>query len=351
VHNNALAPHISRAKVNVMDIRVLYTIVAIAEHGSFLAASRALNLSPAAVSLHVKIIEDELGETLFDRSVRPPVLTDAGRRTLERARRVLQEWEKLGENGSSEVAGMLALGAVPTAVAGLLAPALARLRALRPHLRFTLTTDYAEELEERLTRGMVDAALTIQPTSPPLGLRFTPVLVEPFQVVAPMGTPGERDADLLTALPFIRFRRHAWIAHLIEQELSRRRLRLDAAMEVDTLTGVLALVQAELGVSILPAGQIDAYQAARLRTLPFGDPPVSRTVGLLRRPDHAKAPQIEEFLSAVQATVAGAPRPTVSPDLRQGGESEAVDPGGGEGEGEQVSEVHTEHETTDGKLE
>ena len=73
-----------------MDIRVLYTIVAIAEHGSFLAASRALSLSPAAVSLHVKIIEDELGEILFDRSVRPPVLTDAGRRTLERARRVLR---------------------------------------------------------------------------------------------------------------------------------------------------------------------------------------------------------------------------------------------------------------------
>jgi DNA-binding transcriptional LysR family regulator len=348
---NTFARHISRAKVNLMDIRVLYTIVAIAEHGSFLAASRALNLSPAAVSLHVKIIEDELGETLFDRSVRPPVLTDAGRRTLERARRVLSEWEKLGENGPTEVAGMLALGAVPTAVAGLLAPALARLRTLRPHLRVTLTTDYAEELEDRLTRGMLDAALTIQPTSPPLGLRFTPVLVEPFHVVAPTGTPGEIDTELLTALPYIRFRRHAWIAHLIEQELTRRRLRLDAAMEIDTLTGVLALVQSELGVSILPAGQIDAYQATRLRTLPFGDPPVSRTVGLLRRPDHPKAPQIEEFLSALQATVAGAPEPSEAAASAQAGEDEPVDPGHGEREPEQVAEVDPEHETTDRNLE
>jgi len=334
-----------------MDIRVLYTIVAIAEHGSFLAASRALNLSPAAVSLHVKIIEDELGETLFDRSVRPPVLTDAGRRTLERARRVLEEWEKLGENGPSEVAGMLALGAVPTAVAGLLAPALARLRTMRPHLRVTLTTDHAEELEDRLTRGMIDAAVTIQPTSPPIGLRFTPVLVEPFQVVAPLGAPGEKDTELLTSLPYIRFRRHAWIAHLIEQELSKRRIRLDAAMEVDTLLGALSLVQAELGASILPASQIDAYHATQLRTVPFGDPPVSRTIGLLRRSEHPKSPQIEEFLSALQGSIAGAPEPSRAAPSAEAGEHETVNAGHGERETEQIAQVHPEHETTDGNLE
>jgi len=335
-----------------MDIRVLYTIVAIAEHGSFLAASRALNLSPAAVSLHVKIIEDELGETLFDRSVRPPVLTDAGRRTLERARRVLEEWEKLGENGPSEVAGVLSLGAVPTAVAGLLAPALARLRKLRPQLRVTLTTDHAEDLEDRLTRGMIDAAVTIQPTSPPVGLRFTPVLVEPFEVVAPMTVAGTTDAELLTALPYVRFRRHAWIAHLVEQEVSRRRLRLDATIEVDTLLGALALVEAEIGVSILPASQIEAYHATHLRTVPFGEPPVSRTVGLLRRSEHPKSPQIEELLAILQASVAGAPEPTPpAPSSAEAGEDEAVNAGGGEREAEEVAQVHPEHETTHGNLE
>lgn len=334
-----------------MDIRVLYTIVAIAEHGSFLAASRALNLSPAAVSLHVKIIEDELGETLFDRSVRPPVLTDAGRRTLERARRVLEEWEKLGENGPGEVAGVLSLGAVPTAVAGLLAPALARLRKLRPQLRVTLATDHAEDLEDRLTRGMIDAAVTIQPTSPPVGLRFTPVLVEPFQVVAPMTASGETDTDLLTALPYIRFRRHAWIAHLVEQELSRRRMRLDAAVEVDTLLGALALVEAEIGVSILPASQIEAYHASRLRTVPFGDPPVSRTVGLLRRSEHPKSAQIEEFLSALQGTIAGASQPHPTTPSAESGQHDPVHTGGGEREAEEVAQVHPEHETTGGNLE
>mgnify|MGYP006281620893 CR=1 FL=1 len=314
-----------------MDIRVLYTIVAIAEHGSFLAASRSLNLSPAAVSLHVKIIEDELGETLFDRSVRPPVLTDAGRRTLDRARRVLEEWERLGDGAPSDVTGVLALGVMPTAVAGLLAPALRRLRDLRPQLRVTVTTDDAEAVEERLARGMVDAGLTIQPSSPAFGMRFTPVRAETFEVVAPAAAAGEDDAAVLAALPFIRFSRHAWIAHAIDHELSRRRLRLHTTMEIDTLAGVLAMVREGLGASIVPASSLESQDVRPLRRVPFGQPVVSRTIGVLMRPDNPKSPQVEELLSALRAVTASPQEP----------ENQAVDGGAGESETGEKAQVDT----------
>ena len=325
-----------------MDIRVLYTIVAIAEHGSFLAASRALSLSPAAVSLHVKIIEEELGATLFDRSVRPPVLTDAGRRTLERARRVLAAWEELGDNGPNDVTGALTVGAVPTAVAPILAPGLAELHRCRPHLRVSLTTGYAEELEERLSRGMIDAALTMQPSPPPVGFRFAPVVAETFQVVAPAGTAGDDDAALLQSLPYIRFRGHAWIAQLIDQELNRRRLPLEAAMEIDTLSGVLALVEAGLGVSIVPERRLGRETDGRLRALPFGRPAVARMLGLLWRPDQPKAPQITELLQALLAVTG------TSADHRQ---DERVDRGDTDGEAREVAEIHPEHEPADGHVE
>lgn len=325
-----------------MDIRVLYTIVAIAEHGSFLAASRALGLSPAAVSLHVKIIEEELATTLFDRSVRPPVLTEAGRRTLERARRVLAAWEELGDQGSNELSGILSIGAVPTVIAPLVAPALADLRGRRPHLRVSVTTNDAEELEERLARGMIDAALTMRPNSPPLGFRFAPIMVETFKVVAPADSVGETDADLLQSLPFIRYRRHAWMAQLIDQELTRRRLHVEPAMEIDTLSGVLALVAAGLGVSVLPERQIDADGGSRLRTLPFGQPAVSRTVGLVWRPDQPKAPQIAELTDALLAVTGGS---------RDDGQKERVDGGDADGEAQEVAEIDAEHEPADGNVE
>ena len=61
-----------------MSLTALRTLVAIAEHGSFAAAARALHLSQSAISTHMKALEAELETTLFDRTKRPPVLNEAG---------------------------------------------------------------------------------------------------------------------------------------------------------------------------------------------------------------------------------------------------------------------------------
>ncbi|MFW5680917.1 MAG: LysR family transcriptional regulator [Pseudomonadota bacterium] len=323
-----------------MDIKALKTLVTIAEHGSFLAASRALGLSPAAISLHIKTLEEELGDLLFDRSVRPPILTEKGRRTLSGARRVLEAWEQLGQQEPAEIGGLLELGAVPTAIAGLLAGALADLRRRRPGLRVRLTTAFSEELEERVTRGTLDAALMMRPSAAPLGLIFVPVLVEPFHVVAPRDEEVRSDAELLGALPYIRFRRHAWIAGLIEAELAARRIKVDPAMEIDSLSGVLALVEAGLGTSILPASQLRSTVSPGIRSVPFGSPPLTRELGVLQRPDHPRAPQLRELLTALQQT-AKALAVRSSP---RGGKPKRVEDGDGQRQDEQEDQVHADYQ-------
>ncbi len=317
-----------------MDIKALRTLIAIAEQGSFLAASRALGLSPAAISLHIKTLEEELGDQLFDRSVRPPVLTEKGRRTLTRARRVLVAWEQLGDNEPAEVGGLLELGAVPTAVAGLLASALANLRRRRPLLRVRLTTAYSEELEDRVTRGTLDAAVMMRPGAPPLGLNFVQVLVEPFHVVAPANAGEADDVALLRSLPYIRFRRQAWAAGLIEAALERRSLKVEPAMEIDSLSGVLALVEAGLGVAVLPASQLRTAGNG-VRSVAFGDPPLTRELGLLHRHDHPRAPQVQELVAALHAT---------APASRQGGKPKRMGRGQRERQREHEYEVHAEDE-------
>lgn len=288
-----------------MDIKGLYTFVAIAEHGSFLAASRALGLSPAAVSLHVKVLEEELGDQLFDRSVRPPVLTDHGRRSLEQARRVVAAWEQLGRHEPPEVGGVLEIGAVPTAVASIVAGGLAELRARHARLVVRLATGASEELEDRVTRGTLDAAVMMPPTVPSLGLTYVPIVREPFVVVAPAGTPAGSDIACLQALPYVRFRRHSSIARVVEGALERRGVRLEPQMEIDSAAGVLALVEAGLGVSILPASQVPAGVAAAISSRPFGEPAVERTLGLLHRPDHPRGPQLQKLMAALRAASAG----------------------------------------------
>lgn len=120
-----------------MSLKALRTLVAIAQYGSFARAAEAVCLTQSAVSLHVRSLEEDFKVSLFDRSRRIPVLTEAGHRAVEQARDILAQYDgiaaELGEGG--ELAGRLRIGAIQTALAGVLPAALAALRRAHPRLR------------------------------------------------------------------------------------------------------------------------------------------------------------------------------------------------------------------------
>ena len=76
-----------------MDLRQLNTLIAIADHGSFSAAARALYTVQSNVSAHISRLEKELGATLIDRQTGR--MTEDGNRVLERARRIMHEMDDI----------------------------------------------------------------------------------------------------------------------------------------------------------------------------------------------------------------------------------------------------------------
>ncbi|MFP5489703.1 MAG: LysR family transcriptional regulator, partial [Acidimicrobiia bacterium] len=82
-----------------MDVRQLAAIVAVADHGTFSAAARALYTVQSNVSGHVAKLERELGVTLVDRA--NGSLTEEGERVVERARRVLHEIDDIAADIAS----------------------------------------------------------------------------------------------------------------------------------------------------------------------------------------------------------------------------------------------------------
>jgi len=80
----------------------LAIFAAVADQGSFIAASRRIGRSPTAVSRAVAALEDELGTQLFTRSTRANALTKAGEAYLEQARRVLAEYAGLRETAGAQ---------------------------------------------------------------------------------------------------------------------------------------------------------------------------------------------------------------------------------------------------------
>ncbi len=74
-----------------LEVRHLKLVATVAEEGSITRASNHLHLTQSALSHQLRDIEEKLGVTLFQRTARRMLLTPAGQRLLESARRVLQE--------------------------------------------------------------------------------------------------------------------------------------------------------------------------------------------------------------------------------------------------------------------
>ncbi|MDY4387382.1 LysR family transcriptional regulator [Pectobacterium aroidearum] len=275
-----------------MSLKALRTLVAIAQYGSFARAAEAVCLTQSAVSLHVRSLEEDFNVLLFDRSRRVPVLTEAGHRAVEQARDILAQYDgiaaELGEGG--ELAGRLRVGAIQTALAGVLPAALAALRRAHPRLRVLVNSGMSAELAIRIDAGELDAAVTTEPVKPyPTGLVSTPLYQEGFWIVAPSVLASLDARQLLQEHPFIRFDRRAWAGRTIDRELRRQRLRVQTDMELDSQEAIVQMVASGLGVAVIPLSERETACLDNLTCIPFGEPQQQRRVVLLEREDRPAA--------------------------------------------------------------
>jgi len=265
-----------------MDVKTLYTLTAVADRGSFAEAGNAIGLSLSAVSMQMRALEEELGVTLFDRSRRPPVLTDSGLALTHRARELIAHWESMSAALKRDAAvGLLKLGSVHTCVSGVLPLALKRMQQQGHRVDIHLTTGLTHELERAVHHRQLDAAIVTEPESLRSDLEFLPFADEPYVVITHRSTPGETDEEVLQSTPYVRFNRAARVGYLIHEEMMRRRIDVRSVMEIDNLEGVIAMVANGLGSSVVPAREVKNEFPASIRSIPFGSPPLTRRLGVL----------------------------------------------------------------------
>jgi DNA-binding transcriptional LysR family regulator len=290
-----------------VSIRHLRTLLAIAEHGSFAAAAREVHLTQSAVSMQMKALEAELGIELFDRSTRPPVLTDAARRLVAGAQELVSDYERLlgPKSQDGAVEGHLRLGAVPSMITGLLPRAMAALRRRHPGLHVEIAMALSAELVARLERGKLDAAIVSELARVPDGFVWSPFVREPLVLIAPPGAPERSAKELLAAHPFIRYTRQAWVGRLIDGLMRQRRIKVRESMTLDTLEAVTAMVSHGLGVSIVPQRGQGVPLPFPVRAVALPKPAVHRMVGLLRKEGHRKAALSDALLAELTTLAAG----------------------------------------------
>lgn len=285
-----------------MDVKSLYTLIAIADRGSFAEAGQVIGLSLSAVSSQMKLLEDELGIQIFDRKRRPPVLTENGLALTARARDLIAHWESMSAALKRDAsAGLLKVGAVHDTLVGVLPLALKYLQQQDQAIDIHLTTGLTYELEKTLYHRQIDAAVVTEPESIRSEFDFFPFSNEPFVVITYQDTSGKTDKQLLESTPYVRFNRTARLGHMIHDEITRRKINVRTVMEIDTLDGVIAMVAHGLGSAVVPSGGMRADFPFPIQTVPFGKPPLTRRVGLLVPRDNPRAHLAQQLLGALRA--------------------------------------------------
>lgn len=296
-----------------MDVKTLYNFIAVVDHGSFAGAAEALGISISGISVQMRNLEQNIGILLFDRSRRPPVLTAEGYAFALRARDVILAWEQLSESlKRSANRGVLKIGAVHTAVAGLLPAALLRLRQTVPELSIRLTTGLTHDLEAAVRGGRVDVAIVTEPDTLPADARFQMFCEERLVVIAHESASGSTFRELLEQNPYVRFSRNARVANLVEAKLDQCEIEVDSHMEVDSLEGVISLVATGLGVSVVPERLGSTSFPPTVSVHQLGTTPAARRLGLLSLVGNGRqrfSDQLFEALSEVASSSAATPGP------------------------------------------
>ncbi|WP_425453044.1 LysR family transcriptional regulator [Bosea caraganae] len=147
-----------------LDIALIRTFVAVAEHASMTAAGNVLHLTQSAVSQQVKRLEETLGVALFARGKRGLAVTDAGERLLGRARRLLSLNDEIWTDMTAKVTrGSVRLGVPYDLIGTSLAPVLKAYADACPQVEISLVCNSSPRLLEALERGEIDIAVIEEP--------------------------------------------------------------------------------------------------------------------------------------------------------------------------------------------
>jgi DNA-binding transcriptional LysR family regulator len=269
-----------------MDLRQLGALVAVADHGSFSAAARALFTVQSNVSAHVAHLERELGVELIDRARGRP--TVEGELVIARARRVQRELEGIAADLSTledEVQGEARLGVIGTTARWLVPQLLHAVRDAHPRIRAVVVEGSTTALVAQLVAGTLDLAILNLPVDEP-DVDVVPLFEEDLVLLTtlehPLSTYDEVRLEDLAAQPLLLPPPGTALRDDLEDEAARRGVRLVALAEIDGARLLTSLAFEGFGATIVPSTAVPGWLKGDFTRVPLvGFPP--RHVGLARR--------------------------------------------------------------------
>lgn len=292
-----------------LSVKHLRAFVALATHRNFTRAARACHLSQSAFSALIQTLEEQAGSRLFERTTRHVELSADGQRFEEVAARLLADFEAAFadlRDHAERRKGRIAIAALPSLAGGDLPPLLADFHGRYPGIALELFDQLADGCVDLVRRGRADFALTSAPASDS-DLRVEPLVRDTFHLVCPADHPLARKRRIapqaLAGLPFIQLSRTSSVRQHLDAALHP--LRVNGVMEVEHLATVAALVQAGLGVSVVPSLALFQFRREGLAIRPLQMPSLVREICLVRLRDRGDSSAAAAMIECLRAHYSG----------------------------------------------
>ncbi|WP_048647010.1 LysR family transcriptional regulator [Nitratireductor soli] len=289
-----------------ITIKQIEGFLAVAEFGNFSRASKRLNTAQPALSQAIKDLEAELGVRLFDRTTRRVELTDAGREFRASAAKAVEELEHAVESVhqlAERRRGRLRIAAPPLLAAVVLPQAISDFQKRHPGITIQVADISTEQIVESVRSGKADCGLG---TFPPGEEGIERVVLMRDNLMLFCGDQNPFKAKKIVAWselagqPLIALTRDSGIRLLVEIGFETVQLPLRPTFEVSHITTALALVEAGLGVSVLPTYALATARHHKVSGRLLEAPTISREVVLIHASGRSVSPAVSAFSAVVR---------------------------------------------------
>lgn len=289
------------------SLRHVLTFVCLAETQSFRRAAERLCLSQPAVSAHIRDLERQCGVPLVHRTTRHVSLTEEGKAYAARAKRALDELDMAGQDLRDLAAvhrGRVVVACIPPFMAAVVPNVVRRLTEEHPALDIQIRDVLSPQVEQLVMHGEADFGIGPRP-SEGSSLAFSQLERDYYVAVVPDGhaLAGRRTVTVndLAEYPIVGMRAVANARRVLDEATQRRRKPLQPRFEVLHIFSIGQMVEAGLGVAILPRSALRIIGDSRIVVTELAAPRIFREIGLITRRGYQYSPAARTFVAVLKS--------------------------------------------------
>lgn len=297
-----------------VTLRQLQAFVAVAQHGQFALAANRLHVTPSALSMLIRQLEEQTGARLFDRHTRMVRLTEIGTEFLPVARKVLADLDSALSQSRELSAlrrGRVSLATSTVLAATVMPEAIRRFGARWPGITVVLRDVVEQDIKRLLRAGDVDIGVGTA-LHADADVDEETLLSDRLVALLPhdhaLASRREISWRELAAQPLIALAQGSPLRALADQALAAADAAAQPAYEVGFSSTVISMVAAGLGVAALPVNARQLTPKVRIAVRPLVRPVVPRRVCLFKPRDRGLSPAAEAFRTFLREHLTGAAR-------------------------------------------